>query len=138
MRKREEIKCIVAAVLSMAVMGQAVPVEAEQTINPNYYQNPVQIETTAYCDYGLTASGSMVREGVCAARRDMIGKCAIVYEMEEDGTLGDFIGYYEILDTGGDYRIENGSVIDIYIPDYDKCIEYGRRKVYVQIVEAKG
>lgn len=134
MGRKERVKGTVAAVFAAAIVGQAFPVAAGQIPD----SCPVVLETTAYCDHGLTASGCMVRRGVCAAREDMIGRCAVIYEMAEDGTMGDFLGYYEILDTGGDYRIRNGSVIDIYMPDYDQCMEYGRRKAYVQIVEAEG
>ena len=48
------------------------------------------------------------------------------------------IGTYEIEDTGGDERIVNGNCIDIYIPDYDAAIEFGRKDVVVYLIEAKG
>ena len=103
--------------------------------------NPVEpflIETTAYCYGEVTADGSRVREGIASAKREWIGLTAILYEVEPDGDIGAVMGIYEIKDTGGDYRIQNGTCIDVYIPDEEKCIQYGRQQVYVQLVDAKG
>lgn len=97
----------------------------------------LHIEATAYCYGTTTASGKPVREGYAAMAKGYIGKTAIVYE-DFDGKPGDLIGIYEIEDTGGDERIKEGRCIDIYIPDYDSCIEFGRQNVIVFIIDAKG
>lgn len=111
------------------------PLTAYAEDNP--YGTPFQIESTAYCYGEITASGQAVREGIAAGRREWIGLTAILYE-DDGGEIGELIGIYEILDTGGDERIKNGTCIDIYIPDYDAAIEYGRKSVFVQLVDAKG
>jgi 3D (Asp-Asp-Asp) domain-containing protein len=93
----------------------------------------LHIEATAYCDYGYTKSGCMVREGICAMNNEYLGKTAIVYSEEME-----FIGIYEVLDTGSDYRLKGGQCIDIYMPDYDECIKFGRKKVIVFLLDAEG
>lgn len=103
----------------------------------NPYGTPCRIESTAYCHGEVTASGHKVREGIAAGRREWIGQTAIVYA-DDNGSIGELIGIYEVLDTGGDARIQNGECIDIYMPDYAAAKEYGRRDVWVQIVDAKG
>jgi 3D (Asp-Asp-Asp) domain-containing protein len=65
--------------------------------------------------------------------KEYMGKTAIVYTPDFE-----LIGIYEVEDTGGDYRIKNGQCIDIYIPDYDSCIEFGRQDVIVYLMDAKG
>lgn len=93
------------------------------------------IEATAYCDTGTCADGTWTEDGVTAAMAsEYIGCTAYVWERTEDGSIGNHIGVYEIHDTGGDYRIKNGTVIDIYIPSYDDAIQFGRQDVYVYLV----
>lgn len=98
---------------------------------------PFQIESTAYYEGEVTASGQKVREGICAGRKEWLGLTCIVYE-DDDGSPGDYIGIYEMLDTGSDRRIREGKCIDIYMPEKETCLEWGRRKVWVQLVEADG
>lgn len=103
----------------------------------NPYGTPFHIESTAYCHGEVTAGGHKVREGIAAGRREWMGQTAILYA-DDNGSIGELIGIYEVLDTGGDARIQNGECIDIYMPDYAAAKEYGRRDVWVQIVDAKG
>lgn len=103
----------------------------------NPYGTPCRIESTAYCHGEVTASGHKVRECIAAGRREWIGQTAILYA-DDNGSIGELIGIYEVLDTGGDERIKDGSCIDIYMSDYAAAKEYGRRDVWVQIVDAKG
>lgn len=96
------------------------------------------VESTAYYYGEITKDGSKVREGIMAAKEEWLGLTAILYEVREDGGVGTVKGIYEIKDTGGDERIQNGTCVDIYIPDEDACWEYGRQKVYLQLIDAKG
>jgi 3D (Asp-Asp-Asp) domain-containing protein len=111
------------------------PIVARAEDNP--YGTPFKIESTAYCYGEITASGQAVREGIAAGRKEWMGLTAILYT-DDNGKVGDIIGIYEILDTGGDERIKNGTCIDIYMLDYDDCREWGRKNVWIQIVDAKG
>lgn len=116
--------------IAAAVAGLIFPLQSNAE---EVYREPVRMEATAY-DYGkLTAAGVPVREGICAGKREWIGKTAVIYNNQME-----LIGIYEILDTGGDERIRNGTCLDIYIPDEQRCKEWGRQTVYVQILEAAG
>ena len=62
---------------------------------------PFRAECTAYCDSGITASGKSTVEGLTlGGAPEWIGCMAVLYEVDTDGTIGDFIGLYEVMDTG--------------------------------------
>lgn len=119
----------------LAIMTRAVVINAQETDEPI---GPIEMEATAYCYGSSRCDGGPVREGICAAAPKYYGKVAIVFERNDDGSPGDFIGYFEVLDTGGDYRIQNGDVIDIYHPSKEWCKQFGRQKVWVRFVDGKG
>ncbi|MCM1039823.1 MAG: hypothetical protein NC434_10915 [Ruminococcus sp.] len=131
LKKRTQIIIFLAAVLLFSWTSTSRAAET-------YPSEPFLIESTAYCYGETTADGSRVRPGIAAAKREWMGLTAILYEVGADGSIGEVIGLYEIKDTGGDPRIKNGTCIDIYIPDEDACIEYGRQQVYIQLVAAEG
>lgn len=110
---------------------------------------PQAMLTTAYCVGHTTASGAKVRHGVVAMAREYMGLTAEIWLMAEDGSLGDFVGFFEVLDTGkggdkhntGKGAIERGAVIDVYFPDYAECVEWmalTKGKVYVRLLKADG
>lgn len=135
MRKR-----VIATILSMALLiswtGTAKADEYTSDYGP--FTKPFLIESTAYCYGEITKDGSKVREGIAAAKEEWLGLTAILYDVEPDGSIGAMRGIYEIKDTGSDYRLKNGTCIDIYIPDEQEAKEYGRQQVYIQLVDAKG
>lgn len=136
MRKVKEIVLSVSIAVFAMLAGAACYHQVLAADKPEVA--PVQqMETTAYC-YGTTrCDGGAVRTGTCAGKPEWHGKVAAIY-LDDNGELGEFLGYFEILDTGGDERIKNGTVLDIYIPDYDACIEFGRRKVLVELIDGEG
>lgn len=105
------------------------------------YIEPVKMLTTAYCQGHTTASGIAVRRGICAGSKKMIGKTAIIYTRSEDGGIGEYLGIWEIEDTGGSDGIRSGEVLDIYLPTLDECCEWMALtdgKIYAQIIDAQG
>lgn len=99
---------------------------------------PPQLEwhsmiATAYCLNGKTATGTYTREGVAASKREWFGKKCRVY-LNDNGTPGKLVGEYTIEDTGGD-NIQNGTVIDLWMPTEDECFAFGSRLVLVKIYE---
>lgn len=104
----------------------------------NLYNEPFLIESTAYSYGEITKDGSRVREGICAGKEEWLGMTAVIYGMEEDGSVGQVIGIYEIKDTGSDHRLQDGTCIDIYMPDETAAKEYGRQQVYIQLIRADG
>lgn len=127
---------VIAILFGMCIYAMAQDTAYDRQIESN---EPifVPMEATAYC-YGTTrCDGKAVRIGVCAAKPEWYGKIAAVYE-DADGDPGEFIGYYECLDTGGDERIKDGRCIDIYNPDEAWCIKFGRKKVLVCLIDGEG
>lgn len=123
------------AAVAEEAKGAAVPPEAR--INAE----PFAVECTAYCDEGVTASGKPTTEGrTIAGAREWRGCVALLYEVDGQGGVGDFIGMYEVTDTGygRDGDIPRGETVDIFMEDYDRCMEWGRREVYVQIIRGQG
>ena len=101
----------------------------------------IKAHATAYCLEGHTASGIEVREGICAmSDSSLIGMTAVVYQRLPDGEIGDYIGTYEIEDTGC-----AANVIDVWCteedcqPFMDSVYRNGcQGKVWIQIIEAAG
>lgn len=114
------------------------------------FVEPIQMRCTCYINQGITASGQHTRPFIMAGRREWLGCVAIVYRINEDGTIGDFLGYYEILDTGagidtdgdgiGD-SIKNGKSVDVWLPNMDAVRQWQKANgdyVYIKLVRGVG
>lgn len=110
----------------------------------------LEIRCTCYCEHGITASGHYTRNGIIAGKKDYIGKTAALYKIDDNGELGEFIGYFEFLDTGagidtdgdgiGD-SIKNGKSIDVYrdsLEDAKTWISQYGDYVYIKIIDSAG
>lgn len=103
----------------------------------------IMMRCTAYCIHGTTASGTPTRIGICATgKKELLGKTVILYRRLPDNEIGDYLGVYEVEDTGC-----NTNVIDIWQPDLDSCQKVmdsvyeqnAAGRIYVQVIEgAKG
>lgn len=88
---------------------------------------------TGYCLTSKRCDGGATRKGVCAVKGHY-GEVACVYNRNKDGSLGSFIGYYEVRD-----YCPSGYVVDIWMPYESTCRLFGGRKVYVKFIkDAKG
>ncbi len=114
MQLKKVLKVFAAALAITALEGGGMHA-AGKTDNP--YGEPFRLECTAYYEGEVTASGQEVREGICAGKREWLGLTCIMYE-----------------DDGG----KPGACIDVYMPGREECMEWGRRTVWVQLVEAEG
>lgn len=126
------ILCDAAVGLAMDVIGEKIEIKNTDFSDirvPKGYR----MQATAYCLQGKTASGEYVRPGIIASKPEWIGKTAAVYLEGDNGDLGKFLGYYDVRDTGSS-PIREGKVIDIWMPTYDECIQFGRCKVIVYIL----
>jgi 3D (Asp-Asp-Asp) domain-containing protein len=81
---------------------------------------------TAYCITGTTTTGAQTVPGIVAADPEVIPLGSMIYI--ESPLMG---GIYHVLDTGG---LVKGKIIDIFIPDYERCVNFGRRLVKVKIL----
>lgn len=91
---------------------------------------------TAYCINGQTATGCYTRPGICAGKREWFGKTLAVY-LDDNGEVGEFLGYYECLDTGGE-TIRTGRVLDIWMPTESECFAFGSRRIWITVIEGEG
>lgn len=96
------------------------------------------VESTAYNNPNgnLTASGKPTIEGITVAgAKEWLGCTCVLYDEDMN-----FLGYYEFTDTGygRDGDIQRGETIDVYFESYTDAIEWGRRNVYIQVIDAKG
>jgi len=83
-------------------------------------------EATAYCVTGISRSGTLIKPGHVAADPKVIPLGSMIYV--DSPLMG---GFYQVLDTGD---LVKGKIIDIFIPSYEKCVEFGRRAVKVQVL----
>lgn len=115
---------------------------------PNPYE-PFIVECSAYCYNGrCTATGKPTIEGVTiAGKKEWLGRTAVLYEVNDDGGIGEFIGYREFTDTGygkdstlypGYGTIQTGECVDLYFDDEQRALEWGRRKIYIQVINGCG
>jgi 3D (Asp-Asp-Asp) domain-containing protein len=93
----------------------------------------IEMQATAYCIDGTTATGTHTRKGICAGKREWFGKTAVVYA-DNNGDIGNLIGVYRVEDTGGK-DIRSGKVIDIWLPTESECKQFGRQNVHVYILD---
>lgn len=116
-------------ILALAFIQKVFAIEE---VNP--YGEPIEFQATAYCHTGNpTKSGVYPMEGRTVAVDPKViplGSTVIVYT--EDMEL---MGIYIAEDTG---RLIKNCIIDIYMENEADCWDWGRRKVYVQIIDAKG
>lgn len=108
-------------------------------IHPTCTDDLVEMNSTAYCLDGITASGIEVQKGICAVNdKSMIGDIVVLYQKLPNGDVGKMIGVYVIADTGC-----KKNVVDVWMPDLTECQAFMdsvyadgcKGKVYVQIIE---
>jgi 3D (Asp-Asp-Asp) domain-containing protein len=81
---------------------------------------------TAYCIKGTTRTGARTMPGLVSADPKVIPLGSIIHV--DSPLMG---GIYQVLDTGD---LIKGKIIDIFIPSYEKCKEFGRRIVTVKVL----
>lgn len=121
-----------------------------EPVEPMCYNEPQKIRCTCYCEHGYTASGQWTREGTCAGKKEWLGYVCELNRVNEDGSVGEFIGYFEFTDTGagmdsdGDGKgdtIRNGTSIDVWVSTRSEAFgwvrEYGDY-VYIKIIKGDG
>lgn len=108
------------------VMGLAMSVDYQAGEDVAIYE----MQATAYCLTGTTASGEQTRKGIVASKPEWIGKKMLIYTRE----TGEYIGTFEVKDTGGK-AIRSGKVVDIWMPTYNECMQFGRKNVIVYLMD---
>ena len=119
-------------------------------VEPAVFEEPQKIRCTCYCEHKMTASGIMPYYGIVAGKEEWLGYVAEIHMMNEDGSVGQFIGYFEFKDTGagmdsdGDGKgdtIKNGTSIDVWVDTLEEAYmwvgTYGDY-VYIKIIKGNG
>lgn len=131
-------KLICSLVLILALLPMNVTATNEPILQ--------KAHATAYCLSGTMASGQQTRDGVCAGAKEYLGCVIVVYQRLPDDSIGDYIGTWECLDTGGTDGLKNGTVIDVWQQDLESCQNFMdliyedgcQGKVYIQVIEGEG
>jgi 3D (Asp-Asp-Asp) domain-containing protein len=97
-----------------------------------------EVECTAYCNPNgnLTASGKPTVEGLTiAGAREWLGCICVMWDEDLN-----YIGMFDFTDTGygKDGDILRGETVDLYFDSREDCINFGRQKVYIQVIRADG
>lgn len=96
---------------------------------------PQLMRVTCYTGGTITYSGQAPREGICASNYANMGKVAIIYDSNMN-----YIGIWECLDVGSNCCLQNGTALDLWMPDLGSCYEfvgtYGDY-LYVQFIDAE-
>lgn len=150
MKKYIEITLVVLITLLILSTIIDLPPSEVHAKSLEYYGEPQKIRCTCYIEHGITASGQKTRPHTAAGPREWLGCVGALYQVKEDGTMGDFIGYYEFTDTGagidtdGDGKgdtIINGESIDVWEPDIEMAqewIDINGDYCYLQLIRGKG
>lgn len=154
MRKRIIRALIVAAfILALLLSQQIVAYGRVAKIDPvvgDPFSEPVKIRCTCYCEHGVTGTGKKTRYGIVAGKKEWLGYTAELNAINPDGSVGEFIGFFEFQDTGagmdtdGDGKgdsIINGQSIDVWINSLDAAYKWRDKYgdyVYIKIIKARG
>ncbi len=147
------------SLISVKADRAGIPVESAVLVQPSSDQRPVRVEigparvdtadadevnedasvdepepdvvlydflATAYCLRGITFSGVRVNRGVVAADPKVLPIGSIIRLH-----AGKYSGIYTVLDTGAKIK---GRRLDIWLPTYEEAIEFGVRRVKVEII----
>lgn len=101
----------------------------------------VKVTATAYAPTGnLTYTETVPRFGVAAGKKEWLGKTAVVWFDDGDGIIKpqNYYSTFTFEDLGGSKAIRNGYVIDIFMESEETAIQFGSKKVIVQIVDSEG
>lgn len=79
-----------------------------------------KVRCTCYIPTGnRTASGIYPYEGIIATNREHLGESAMLFTVD-----GEFIGYFDSMDTGGHEGLKNGTRIDVYRDTLDGAYDW--------------
>jgi 3D (Asp-Asp-Asp) domain-containing protein len=119
---------------SSALARKLVPAIVTLVVSGCVFYQPIEpsrvwhsFEATAYCDYGFTASGIYVREGVIASDPRIL---PLGSEIDIQLGDGEVLEKHQVMDTGGAVK---GYIIDIWMPTCEQANAFGRKQVKVRV-----
>ena len=130
MRKRI-LSVLLVLMMLLLVLLYSLPVEAAESSDLKL----MRVTCYTYPPGSITASGSEVREGIVAAKREWMDALVVLYDMDMN-----FIGIEKNGDGIG--SIQEGTSIDVFRSSLERCHEWTERYgdyCYVQIItDAEG
>lgn len=108
------------------------------------FKTPSKIRCTFYVDHGYTKSQTYTKPGVLAGKKEWLGMACNLYAINEDGSIGDFLGTYHFLDTGAGINgdsLKKGESIDMWFSTYSEGDAFREKYgdyVYMEIIEMQG
>lgn len=154
MKKRIKRALIAAVFTCFLILAQHVETEAKiakiDPVEGDPFEELVKIRCSCYCEHGKTATGKKTRYGLVAGKKEWLGYTAELNAINPDGSVGEFIGFFEFEDTGagmdtdGDGKgdtIINGQSIDVWINSLPEAYEWRDKYgdyVYMKIIDGEG
>lgn len=100
-----------------------------------------RVTATSYCiKENPTASNTQPRYGVVAGKREWLGSTMVIWLDDGDGQIKpeNYYGTFSCEDLGGSQAIKDGIVIDIFLNTYEESVNFGSKKMIIQIIESEG
>ncbi len=128
------VLAIIIACPAQTAIEPAIPEQVPAPVQePSRGERVLMMEATAYCYGNITKTGTSPVEGrTIAVDPEVIPLGSKVYVSCD--TWPEIDGTYVAEDTGGAIK---GNIIDVYMQDYDDCIQWGRRQVEVRVLETE-
>ena len=126
------VLCI--GILAPITAIEPVPVpkpEPAIQVEPSRGERSMIFEATAYCYGHITKTGTKPVEGRTIAVDPKVIPLGSEVQVSCE-TWPEINGWYVAEDTG---RLVKGHIIDIYMIDYEQCIQWGRRPVEVKVLD---
>jgi len=105
---------------------ESAEIKVTPEVTPEVDTDFIQFEATAYCDMGITFSGVYVQRGIVAGDPRILPIGSVI-----EVQAGRYSGIFTVLDTG---RLIKGKVIDLWLPEYEEAIQFGRQLVMVKVI----
>ena len=105
---------------------ESAEIKVTPEITPEVDTDFIQFEATAYCDMGITFSGVYVQHGIVAGDPRVLPIGSVI-----EVQAGRYSGIFTVLDTG---RLIKGEIIDLWLPEYEEAIQFGRQDVKVKVI----
>lgn len=131
-----EVNRIVSEEVTVAPVDEIVEIGTKDyivTASGTHLKNAVRAldyTATAYCLKGICAGGMRSQVGVVAVDPRVIPLGTKLYIEGADGSWS--YGFCIAGDTGG---VIKGNIVDLYYDTYNECIQFGRRKAVVYVLE---
>jgi 3D (Asp-Asp-Asp) domain-containing protein len=103
--------------------------DAARAVEAKPRRNAVfNVQVTAYCDIGETASGAYTRRGIVAADPNVL---PLGTQVQVRGLGRKFDGVYDVEDTGREVK---GRELDIFMRDCGQAKVFGRKTARIKVL----